>query len=82
MDDGALWERVVEGNKEAFDQLYYQYSPPVSSLPKEQKNADWDHDHCEFCSGKFMVEGLLDVFSCQLLYRRYHLICEQCFQHF
>lgn len=32
MDDGVLWERVVEGNKEAFDQLYCQYSPPVRSF--------------------------------------------------
>src|SRR2546429_5899067 len=29
-----------------------------------------------------MVEDLPDVFSCQLLDRRYHWICEQCFQHF
>lgn len=24
-------------------------------------NPSWDHDHCEFCGAKFMVEDLPDV---------------------
>ena len=31
----------------------------TSCVSPLQKNADWDDDHGEFCSGKFMVEDLL-----------------------
>jgi len=48
-----------------------------------QKNADWDHDHCQFCFGKFMVEDLPDVFHVGYCTEdEYHWICEQCFQDF
>lgn len=32
MDDEELWERVIKGSKEAFDQLYRRYGPPVRSF--------------------------------------------------
>jgi RNA polymerase sigma-70 factor (ECF subfamily) len=32
MEEAALWEEVVEGNREAFDQVYLQYSTPVRSF--------------------------------------------------
>lgn len=32
MDEGALWEGVVKGSREAFDQLYHEYSAPIRSF--------------------------------------------------
>lgn len=32
MEEAALWERVIEGNRKAFDQLYHQYSAAVRSF--------------------------------------------------
>src|SRR5215467_9117043 len=32
MDEGALWTRVLEGSREAFDQIYRQYSADVRSF--------------------------------------------------
>jgi len=46
-------------------------------------NPDWDHDHCEFCGGKFMVEEVPDV-----LHEGYatpgesYWICPPCFRDF
>jgi hypothetical protein len=46
-------------------------------------NPDWDHDHCEFCWAKFMVEENPDVFHegyCTL--DEYRWICKKCFDDF
>jgi len=47
------------------------------------KSPDWDHDHCEFCFAKFMVEDYPDVlhegYSTE---DEYYWICEECFQDF
>jgi len=32
LNEGALWERVIDGDKEAFGQLYCLYSTPVRSF--------------------------------------------------
>lgn len=43
----------------------------------------WDHDHCEFCWAKFMVDEYPDVlhqgYATQDDYR---WICEKCFEEF
>ena len=52
------------------------YRPPRTSV-------DWDHDHCEFCGTKFMVEDVADVLHegyCTL--DEYRWICETCFSDF
>jgi hypothetical protein len=45
---------------------------------------DWDHDHCEFCSTKFMIGGGADTLQegyCTLdAHRRW--ICKACFNDF
>lgn len=47
------------------------------------KNSDWDHDHCAFCSAKFMVEDLPDVLhQGYCTSDDYHWICETCFEDF
>ena len=47
------------------------------------KNPQWDHDHCEFCWAKFMVEDVPETlhegFSTEDQYR---WICVQCFEDF
>ena len=46
-------------------------------------SADWDHDHCEFCSVKFLerpAPGDLSVGYCTE--DRYRWICENCFSDF
>jgi hypothetical protein len=46
-------------------------------------NPDWDHDHCEFCWAKFMVEDYPDVLHegyCTL--DEYRWICPNCFDDF
>ena len=48
-----------------------------------EKNPNWDHDHCEFCWAKFMVEDLPDVLHagyCTL--DEYRWICNTCFEDF
>lgn len=46
-------------------------------------NETWDHDHCSFCWGKFMVEDLPEV-----IHEGYasedsnHWVCEECFEDF
>jgi hypothetical protein len=47
------------------------------------ENPDWDHDHCEFCWAKFMVEDLPEVLHegyCTL--DEYRWICSTCFADF
>jgi hypothetical protein len=47
------------------------------------KNPSWDHDHCEFCWAKFMVEDhpetLHEGYS---TLDEYRWICDQCFNDF
>ena len=50
---------------------------------RSPSNPKWDHDHCEFCTAKFMVEDHPDV-----LHEGYctedecHWICDRCFTDF
>ncbi len=47
------------------------------------KNPDWDHDHCEFCWAKFMVEDLPDVLhEGYCIVDQYRWICKGCFDDF
>jgi hypothetical protein len=47
------------------------------------KNADWDHDHCEFCWAKFMMEDHPDVLhEGYATLDDYHWICPACFEDF
>ena len=47
------------------------------------KNPNWDHDHCEFCWAKFMVEDLPDVLHEGYCTKDdYHWICPECFTDF
>jgi len=53
------------------------------SYRRYQKNPDWDHDHCEFCRAKFMVEEQPDVLHegyCTADEVRW--ICPRCFEDF
>jgi hypothetical protein len=50
---------------------------------RNPSNPNWDHDHCEFCSAKFMVDDLPDVLHagyCTL--DEYRWICATCFRDF
>ena len=43
----------------------------------------WEHDHCEFCWAKFMVEDYPDVLhEGYATEDNYRWICEQCFEDF
>jgi hypothetical protein len=47
---------------------------------RNASNPEWDHDHCEFCSAKFMAEDVPDVlhegYSTEDEYR---WVCNDCF---
>ena len=44
---------------------------------------DWDHDHCEFCSHKFMEEGNTECFhEGYATSDNYRWICKECFEDF
>jgi len=46
-------------------------------------NPDWDHDHCEFCNAKFMVEDKPKVLhEGYCTEDEYYWICPQCFADF
>ncbi len=50
---------------------------------KFEQNPAWDHDHCEFCGAKFMVEdvpGVLHEGYCTE--DRYRWVCLSCFEDF
>jgi hypothetical protein len=50
---------------------------------KYLKNPSWDHDHCEFCWAKFMIEDYPDVLhEGYSTLDDYRWICENCFQDF
>jgi len=43
----------------------------------------WDHDHCEFCSAKFMESGDSDALKEGYATEgEYRWICKQCFEDF
>lgn len=47
------------------------------------RNRDWDHDHCEFCWAKFMVEEQPDVLHAGYSTEdEYRWICDTCFSDF
>jgi hypothetical protein len=47
------------------------------------KNTNWDHDHCEFCGVKFMVEDFPEVLHQGYATEDdYRWICEPCFADF
>jgi hypothetical protein len=47
------------------------------------KNAEWDHDHCEFCFAKFMIEDVPDVLHVGYSTEdEYRWICDSCFAEF
>ncbi len=44
---------------------------------------EWDHDHCTFCSAKFMVPGTPDTLHEGYTTKdNYHWVCPQCFEDF
>jgi hypothetical protein len=44
---------------------------------------DWDHDHCEFCWAKFMVEDYPDVLhEGYSTPDEYRWVCKGCFEDF
>ena len=50
---------------------------------RRYKNPKWDHDHCEFCQAKFMVEDVHDVLhEGYTTEDDYHWICNSCFAEF
>lgn len=60
-----------------------QYLKGVSLVFQEYSPADSsnDHDHCEFCMGKFGF-GLSDLHVGYSTLNKYHWICEECFNDF
>ena len=53
------------------------------SYRRYPRNPSWDHDHCEFCWAKFMVEDYPDVLhEGYATEDDYHWICETCFADF
>jgi hypothetical protein len=51
--------------------------------PYRRYSNDWDHDHCVFCTAKFMEEDgpdVLHVGYCTLV--DYYWICDTCFRDF
>lgn len=64
-----------------------QYLQGVTLVRREYRryapNAEWDHDHCAFCSAKFMVEDHPDVLhEGYATLDDYHWICPTCFESF
>jgi len=45
------------------------------------KDAEWDHDHCEFCFAKFS-EKKADLHQGYCTLDEYHWICDECFEDF
>ncbi len=77
MDDAGDWrltgqERYLMGEK--LQRRRYRRYP---------KNPNWDHDHCEFCWAKFMVEDYPDVLhEGYATLDEYRWICDECFRDF
>jgi hypothetical protein len=50
---------------------------------RPSNNPDWDHDHCEFCWAKFMVEDYPEVLHQSYCTQdEYYWICDECFRDF
>lgn len=48
-----------------------------------RRSESWEHDHCEFCWAKFMVEDYPDVLhEGYTTEDEYRWICKQCFEDF
>ena len=48
-----------------------------------RRRPDWDHDHCEFCSAKFMEDDLPDALrEGYTTDNQYHWVCPTCFEDF
>lgn len=46
-------------------------------------NAGWDHDHCEFCWAKFMMNGTRDSLKeGYVTLDSQHWICKDCYEDF
>jgi hypothetical protein len=60
-----------------------KYLADVLLLKKRYRKyrADWDHDHCEFCSHKFS-EQAGDLHDGYVTEDGYHWICEDCYEDF
>ena len=78
--------QVVEENDWRLQgQENYLQGVSLSLRPYGQykENPSWDHDHCEFCQAKFMVEGksgsLAEGYTTE---DEYHWICPDCFADF
>ena len=53
------------------------------SYRRYARNPEWDHDHCEFCSAKFMAEDHPDVLHSEYATEDdYRWICDQCYEDF
>ena len=48
-----------------------------------QLRPGWDHDHCEFCSAKFMAVDAPDILrEGYATDDEYHWVCKRCFDDF
>lgn len=56
--------------------IWSRWAPPIN-------NPAWDHDHCEFCSRKFMAVDATDVLREGFTTEdRFRWICRRCFEDF
>lgn len=56
---------------------------PLTLKTYSKPREGWDHDHCEFCSTKFMEKGMADVLhEGYATEDNYRWVCTQCFQDF
>ncbi len=64
------------------NQMKYLKGVNLVFKPYKMKSEKWDHDHCEFCSAKFMEpphEALYEGYTTEDNYR---WICKDCFNDF
>jgi len=63
-----------------------KYLKGVTLVPRRYRrsapNPNWDHDHCEFCWAKFMVEDAHGLHHGYATHDDYRWICEKCFEDF
>jgi hypothetical protein len=75
--DGTDWR--LQGQESYLAGAKLRFGP----YRRHPRNPSWDHDHCEFCGAKFMVEEGPDV-----LHEGYHTVdeyrwtCSTCFEDF
>ena len=59
----------------------YLRQAKLTFIPYEPYSDEWDHDHCEFCAGKFAMQG--GEFTSGFATKdRDHWICEDCYRDF